>query len=326
MDWLVQNGVNWIIAVQSLGAWLEGPMQFFSFLGTEDFFFLVLPLLYWSVDAPLGMRVAYILMTSASINQYFKLLFASPRPYWVSEKVIPLSAESSFGVPSGHAQNAVSVWGILAVGLRKPWAWGVALVLMFFIGFSRWYLGVHFVHDVVVGWILGALILWALVRFEEPVVAWFKAQTFGMQALFAFIISLVLIGLGMLSAAPLADYAFPEAWQANALRAGELPDPVSMEGFITLGGTFFGLTLGLAWIMSRGGYQVEGTVAKRALRYVIGLIGVVLLMFGLDMVFPDGHTLIPFTFRFVRYALVGFWISAGAPWLFFRFNLANSKM
>lgn len=326
MDWLVQNGVNWILAIQGLGAWLEAPMQFFSFLGTEDFFFLVLPLLYWSVDAPLGMRVAYILMASASLNQYFKLLFAGPRPYWVSEQVIPFSAESSFGVPSGHAQNAVSVWGILAAGLRKRWAWGVALALMFFIGFSRWYLGVHFIHDVVAGWILGALLLWALIRFERPVVAWFSGQAFGMQSLTAFVISLVLIGLGLLSAAPLADYAFPEAWRENALRAGELPDPVSMAGFVTLGGTFFGLTVGAAWIGSRGGYQVEGPVAKRALRYVIGLIGVVLLMFGLDMIFPDGHTLVPLMFRFVRYALVGFWIFAGAPWLFFRFNLANSKM
>jgi hypothetical protein len=99
-----------------------------------------------------------------------------------------------------------------------------------------------------------------------------------------------------------------------------------MEGFVTLGGTFFGLAFGSAWIMSRGGYQVEGPMGQRVLRYVIGLIGVVILMFGLDMVFPEGQTLVPLIFRYVRYMLVGFWIFAGAPWLFFRIKLANSNM
>ena len=40
MDFLIQNGVNLIVAIQSLGGWLEAPMKFFSFLGTPDFFFL----------------------------------------------------------------------------------------------------------------------------------------------------------------------------------------------------------------------------------------------------------------------------------------------
>ena len=326
MDLLVQSGVEWIIAIQALGAWLEAPMGFFSFLGTEDFFFLVLPLLYWSVDAALGLRVAYILTASASLNGYFKLLFAGPRPYWVSDRVIPLSVESSFGVPSGHAMNAVSVWGIMAAGFRRQWGWVIAVALMFLIGFSRWYLGMHFVQDVLIGWLLGALLLWAFIRLEKPVVAWFTSQSFGGQIVSAFIISLALMGLGFFSAIPLAGYTFPAEWTENALRAGELPDPVSTEGFVTLGGTFFGLTAGAAWMMSRGGYQVAGPLAKRALRYVIGLIGVVLLLFGLDMVFPEGHTLIPYIFRYVRYGLVGFWIIAGAPLLFFRIKLANAQM
>jgi len=45
------------------------------------------------------------------------------------------------------------------------------------------------------------------------------------------------------------------------------------------------------------------------------------------MVFPSGEDLIGFFFRYLRYSLVGLWISAGAPYLFFHFKLAEkSKM
>ena len=81
MDALIQNGIDWILAIQSLGSWLELPMQFFTFLGQENFFFMVLPLIYWSVDARLGLQIAFILSTSNYLNAIFKVLFASPRPF-----------------------------------------------------------------------------------------------------------------------------------------------------------------------------------------------------------------------------------------------------
>ena len=85
MDALVPNGINWIVAIQSLGSWLDAPMVFFSFLGTENFFLLALPLIYWCIDASLGIRVGFILLTSVYLNGIFKLWFAGPRPYWVSD-------------------------------------------------------------------------------------------------------------------------------------------------------------------------------------------------------------------------------------------------
>jgi len=326
MDFLVPNGINWIAAIQSQGAWLEAPMKFFSFLGTENFFLLVLPLVYWCIDAGLGIRVGFILLTSAYVNSIFKLLFAGPRPYWVSDKVIPFSAESSFGVPSGHAQNAVGVWGIIASGIRKPWAWIATVTLMFLIGFSRLYLGVHFVHDVVTGWFIGSILLWAFVQFWRPVEAWLKQQALSSQILVALIISVIFIALGAVSVGRLDGYVFPEEWRDNALRAGPLPAPVSIEGFITSAGTFFGLAAGVAWLAARGGYQAEGPIQKRALRFVIGLIGVIILWRGVALFLPDNADLISYIFRYIRYTLVGFWVTAGAPWLFFRFNLAQSKM
>ena len=327
MDILVENGINWITSIQAWGAWLQLPMEFFSFLGTENFFLLILPVIYWCVDAGLGIRVAFMLITSNYLNGIFKLLFAGPRPYWVSDKVIPLAVEPTFGVPSGHAQNAVAVWGVIAAAQRKQSIWVIALVLMFLIGFSRWYLGVHFVHDVLLGWLIGGILLWALVQFWHPVEAWLKQKPLGTQVLIAVVISIFFIALGAFSVGRLEGYTFPSEWMDNALRTSEdLPAPVSMEGTLTSAGTFFGFAMGIAWIESRGGYQADGPVGKRALRFVIGLMGVLILWRGLGLVFPDQNDLISYILRYIRYTLVGFWIAAGAPWLFFRFKLANSKM
>jgi membrane-associated phospholipid phosphatase len=325
MDVLIQNGVGWVIAVQSLGGWLEAPMQFFTFLGSQDFFFLVLPFLYWSIDAGLGIRVAFMLIASVSVNYYFKVWFAGPRPYWVSGEVQALSSETSFGLPSGHAQNAVGVWGIMAHRSGKRTAWIPAMMLAFLIGFSRIYLGVHFVHDVMVGWIIGAGLLWVMLRFWNSASAWLVSRTIGQQISLAFIVSLLIIALGFFSVSRQDEYVLPEAYVALALRSSdELPAPVSFEAIFTSAGTFFGLAAGLAWIMSKGGYQADGTGMKRMLRFFVGLVGVLLLWRGLGAVLPDGESLTPLLLRFLRYTLVGFWISAGAPWLFFRFKLADA--
>ena len=323
LDTLVQLGVNWIVAIQSLGGWLEVPMNFFSFLGSENFFFLTLPLIYWSIDAGLGLRVAVILIASNSLKPVFKMFFAGPRPYWVSPQVKAFVAEGSFGVPSGHAQDAVALWGMMASGARRRWAWIAAFTLAFLIGFSRLYLGVHFVHDVLAGWLIGGLLLWAFLRFWDPAAAWLQTKSFGQQVLIAFLLSLLVIALGALVVGRLDGYTLPAEWRENALRAGELPDPVSMEGTLTSAGTLFGLAVGVAWLATRGGYQTSGPVAKRALRYVIGLVGVLLFWKGLDFVFPSGEDFIGFIFRYLRYSLVGLWISAGAPYLFFHFKLAD---
>ncbi|HET6597479.1 MAG TPA: phosphatase PAP2 family protein [Anaerolineales bacterium] len=323
MDTLIENGVDWILALQSLGSWLELPMRFFTALGNENFFFLVLPLLYWSVDAGLGLRVAFILATSNYLNSIIKLLFAGPRPFWVSAQVEPLLHEDTFGIPSGHAQNAAAFIGIAAAWINKSWAWAAALLLAFFIGISRLYLGLHFVQDVLAGWAIGYGLLFLFIGAWRPVTAWLRTKTLPQQIGLSLLISLIMLFLGILAAARLDGYVFPAAWADNALRAGPVPDPVSVEGTFTSAGSFFGLAAGAAWIASRGGFQTEGPIEKRALRYVIGLLGIVLLWFGLGQIFPDGETVVPLILRYVRYSLVGFWVTAGAPWLFFHFNLVR---
>ena len=324
MDLVTANGIDLVLAIQALGAWLEAPMRFFSFLGDENFFFMVLPLLYWSVDARLGLRVAFILVTSNFLNSLVKLMFALPRPYWISTQVQPLSAETTFGIPSGHAQNAVALWGIMASGVRKPWAWWAAFALAFVIGFSRLYLGLHFAADVMAGWLIGGLLLFAFLKLWDPLSAWLTKQSFARQVLLAFIASLFMIVLGLWQTTRLNGYVLPQEWLDNALRSGEAPNPVTLENFLTSAGTLFGLASGLAWIQARGGYQTDGPLMHRILRYAIGLIGILILWRGLGAIFPRDENLLSYLLRYFRYTLVGLWISAAAPGLFFHFKLAGT--
>jgi membrane-associated phospholipid phosphatase len=289
MQVFIDSGIAFIIALQAVvGNWLIAPMRFFSYLGNEEFFLLVLPLIYWSVDSALGLRVGFILVTGNLFNYVGKLIFAGPRPYWVSSHVRALwLTETSFGIPSGHAQNAASVWGMIAAYSKQTWIWVVSLTVIFLIGFSRMVLGVHFPHDVIFGWLLGALILWAFMRFWEPVGAWVGKKTLSQQILMAFIVSLIFIALGFGTWTLRSGYQIPESWISNAQLAGtELPDPVDPNSTFTSAGTFFGLAMGAAWIISMGGYQASGPLGKRAIRYVIGLIGVLILYSCPEKFFP----------------------------------------
>ena len=325
MQILVDFGISLIISIQSAGDWLIAPMKFFSYLGNEEFFLLVLPLIYWSIDSALGLRVGVVLVTSNLFNNIFKVIFTGPRPYWVSSHVRALwTSETSFGIPSGHAQNAVSVWGMIAAYYKRTWVWVTAIVVMFLIGFSRIFLAAHFPHDVVFGWLLGAVLLWAVNYFWEPVTAWVGPKPLGQQILIAFIASMLFVVLGYGATSFRSGYQVPDAWMASAaLVTAEEPDPISPDGSFTSAGIFFGLGAGAAWIISIGGFQAAGPVEKRALRYVIGLIGVLILYMGLGQIFPRNDDLISYALRFVRYSLIGFWVAGGAPWVFKRFKLAE---
>ena len=325
MQTLIEYGIAIIIALQAMGDWLIVPMRFFSTLGNDEFYFLVLPLIYWCIDSALGLQVGLILTTSGMVNYIGKLIFTGPRPYWVSTHVRALwTTETTFGIPSAHSQHAVAVWGILAAYTKRTWGWVAAIAIMFLIGFSRMYLGAHFPHDVIFGWFLGAVILWTFIRFWAPVGAWIQTKTLNHQIFIAFIVSMIFVVIGLGVTTFRKDFQIPETWINNAALAGAaIPAPLDPNTIFTSAGTFFGFAAGAAWIMSIGGFQVSGPIQKRAIRYIIGVIGVLILWQGLGTVLPRGDGFVFYTLRFIRYGLVGWWVSGGAPWIFMRFKLAE---
>ncbi len=101
------------------------------------------------------------LVGSEMFNLLGKLAFHRPRPE------VAYYAEHGFSFPSGHATIAVAFYGFLTyILLRETKKWGRkatilfwGLVVIFAIGLSRLYLGVHYVSDVWGGYLSGSLLL-----------------------------------------------------------------------------------------------------------------------------------------------------------------------
>lgn len=97
------------------------------------------------------------------LNTGLKTFFARARP----DELLKIEAPASFSFPSGHAMGSLIVYGLVAavLGAAYPrWRaalWVTAPLLIFCIGLSRVYLGVHWATDVVGGYLTGGLVLLA---------------------------------------------------------------------------------------------------------------------------------------------------------------------
>lgn len=321
-DW----SIHFILAFQQIGEWLLLPMLFFSFLGTEQFYLLFIPILYWCIDTTIGLRVSLILGVSNCLKEVLKLVFHQPRPFWYNEAVQARALETSFGIPSGHALLAAAVWGMLAASAKRKWVRVIALLLILLIGLSRLYLAVHFPTDVVFGWLIGFLLVWLFLRFERPFLDWLNSLKMITRLVVVFAISLGFIGLGVLARWLLADWQIPAIWLENFARnfPEEPPlNPIDLSSLVSTAGVLFGFSAGAIWIFAGSGFDAGGPIWKRLLRYVLGMLGGLVLFMGLDAIFPEGQDWLAFTLRYLRYALTGFWMTGLAPLIFIRLKLAD---
>lgn len=321
MDTLQELTYVLILAMQQLSPPLDGLMKFFTFLGTIEFYLIMMPFIYWAVDKRLGIRLLLILITTDIISSTFKLLFHQPRPYWMG-RVPSLAEETSYGIPSSHASDSLAVWGYLAYRLKNARLWILTIVIVLFIGISRLYLGVHFLHDVLFGWLIGGVVLWAFIRFEDRVAAWTYRQSAQTLIGMSFLLSLAVISIGQIIQIWLTGFSDPPAWAAFASQARDA------SYSFTLSGALFGAIAGYILMKQHAPFQIGASWSKRVARYALGIIGLLVLYSGLDILFsmiaPD-NSLLGYSLRFLRYAAVTFLVTFVAPWIFIKVKLADRQ-
>lgn len=293
MDWV--SGIEFIRAIQSINTPLLD--QFFSWvtnLHHEMVYILVLPALFWLYDKRLARYLFSVFALGFWTNDLLKSIFTASRPDPSQVRVLMAqTTHGTAGFPSGHSQTPLIFWGALALYLRQRWFWWIASILVFLIGLSRLYLGLHWPYDVLGGWAIGLLFL---------AIFW-AGRSF-------------LIGEGQSLATRLFwSVALPALAMVVSLmvKSGGLD-----EMTLTVVGAYAGLMIGSALEEAYVGFDPRrGGTFTQVLKVVIGLVLVLAVKEGFKFVIPD----LPVGTG-IRYFLVALTATLIAPWLFQRFLTA----
>ena len=300
---LIPWGTDAILWVQSFRhPFLDVLFQTATSLGEEEFYLIFLPFIYWCLNKQVGASLAYISLFSPYLNSIIKLTFRLPRPS--DPRIVLLRTETSPSFPSNHAQGAVVNWGYLILWFRNKIFSIVAVVLVLLIAFSRIYVGVHFPQDVVGGLLIGLLLLVAY----NWLVGTIEKQRFDLPLPIKLTLSVV-VPLALLFAHPFdVDGTYPAEIAA------------------TIMGTILGMSIGFILEREHVRFKVDGLWWRRGLRFILGMVLVVIFYLGLKVVSPEevSHS-VAIALRMVRYSLVGFSMAFLAPWLFVATSLAERE-
>ena len=255
--------LDWIDAIQGGGGWAR-LMIWVSYLGLEALPGLA-ALAFFLHSRKSGLRLIFLLTLCACVEHSIKLALHSPRPFWIDERIAGLTPVTSYSLPSGHAAQATLLWFACAALVRRWWGWMLAGCIVLFVSFSRVYLGVHFISDVVAGMILGLGILWAAARLEPELARWPPMKRPGWQFLVAVSVTALLLGAGITAARAWTGVIDPPSWPSGASR--------DLTSLLTAGGGFFGAACAGLLDSQRSAFAEEDQTWRRILALVSALLG-----------------------------------------------------
>jgi len=309
MEALLQWGLDFIRLIQG---WANPPLTLFmrlvTALGSTGAYIAAVCFVYWCVHEKKGLHLGLITLISIWINLSLKWALDQPRPFFPGyDPSVGMISERLGGFPSGHAQNTLVVLTIICSWLTpshvtKKRAYIAAAFVCLLVGFSRVYLGVHFPTDVAGGWLIGGIVLAAYFLARRRIEALLAKGGFrgGIYACAALAFVMILYR-------PSAELLIP-------------------------GGVLLGFGAGYCLCKNYFNFSASALGDRTGIfrclallvRFLLGITVFALLYVVTEKI--TGNMDNSGNYRlvmFLRFALLGLWISAGAPWLFRFLRLAE---
>ena len=278
-----------------IGGWFDIFMIIITKMGDEIFYTLLLPILFWCYDKKNTIKIGVVFLISVTLNDMIKEIFQNPRPdpanlmEGIRELCIKYKP-SDPGFPSGHTQGSVSFWGPIMYLVRNRAVLVFCLLMIILIPYSRMYLGVHFLGDILGGYVFGILSLIILI----PLVIYMEKR-YDKTRDIILIIAIIVI--------PFIIYNI-------------LPGRSIYNYMGVLSGFLLGALLG----GDRIRFNPKNRLLPGIIKIVFGLVGLFLIKEGVKALLPS----IPAA-GFFRYWLMGFWITFIAPLIFSRIKMLRGE-
>lgn len=282
-------------------------------LCSAAFVFLMLCLIYWSVDKKTGQYLMLADLGANFVGEFLKVFFCIYRPWIRSPKIHPVEKAmpeaTGYSFPSGHSSNAAAIYGGLGVTeWKKRRLLSVFLfIVMLLVAFSRNYCEVHTPQDVIVGLLIGLFFLWAarrIIRFVNEGRPEEHRGTWIVVIIIALSVALIL-------------YAELKSYPLDYDAAGALivdPKAMSLDALKTAS-SMIGAAAG--WLFENKFVHFKTDTVKipaRVLRFALGVV-ILLLIMGPGGMAIDG-LLGKTAGDTVTYMLLTFYVVAVWPMIF----------
>ena len=213
-------------------------------LGETLVTFLLLAAIYWCVDKRAGQLMAWNVAVACWLNQWTKKLWKVDRPWVRDTRIVPveeaIAGAGGYSMPSGHTTRTVATWGVAGYSAWKKMQRGIGAICWIIVAtvmFSRNYLGVHTLQDVLVAFGMGIVVMIA----ADRLLLWVEGEKNAHR-------DIIVAGIGCVTVfLPMLRY-----------------------GCLSNAGASFGIIIG--WLLERRfvRFTITGTWQKRLLRFMIG--------------------------------------------------------
>lgn len=272
--------------------------RFITHFGEETIVILFLCFLFWCKNKNFAYRLSLGYFFSGLCVQGLKVLFQIPRPWLIDPEfhAVPqaIPKATGFSFPSGHTQNATTLFGFLGFASKK-WIGRILCALMIcLVGFSRMYLGVHTPKDVLTSFLISIIVIVCVTLFYDPDTISKRADRF-LSILLAFFCLLIIAICCIL-------------YLQGSIELRNLADCSKTAGA--------GLGFAIAYYLERNYIRFTNSTDRlwqQFFKYGVGLLITVLLKEGIKFAF--GTSLIV---NGLRYFVLILWVIAIWPWIFMR--------
>ncbi len=279
-------GIGLIEKLQSLHPLFDNVFLLITQLGEDHVFTALIALAYWCISKEAAVIIAYVLILSGYLHYFLKMALRMERPPSIYR--IVGKEDISYGFPSGHTQNVATFWSWVWLKIRKSWIAFISIIIIFLVGLSRIYLGVHYLGDVIGGIIIGVLFSFLLFKLSQVSIKKIK-EPYLLLLRVTPIFSILLFFFSLLI----------------------FPDIARGEPSVQMG-SLFGFSIGVMLEMKYINFDTNVNFKRKILRIIIGFGLIIILMIVLPPLLPSRIVYL----RFIRYAIIAFTAAFLAPFIF----------